>query len=232
MTLDTLFDRVLEIQTSYPGASGKLSTIIDRIGIAAKITSNDLNRSRMADTMDQTDGVNPSGELSKRLDNMASRNFMKALSSTGLCCALISEEEDGVHIVPGNEDGEYIVAYDPLDGSSNIDINVTVGSIFAIWRRVTKSGKPTDEDILRTGREIVAAGYVMYGPSTVLVYASEGSIDAFTLDPAIGVWFLSQPDLKIPGRGKTFSANDARRHLWQPYVRESVSYTHLTLPTN
>ena len=226
MTLDTLFDRVLEIQTTYPGASGKLSTIIDRIGIAAKITSNDLNRSRMSDTMNETDGINPSGELSKHLDNMASRNFMKALASTGLCCALISEEEDGVHIVPGNEDGEYIVAYDPLDGSSNIDINVTVGSIFAIWRRVTKSGKPTDEDILRTGREIVAAGYVMYGPSTVLVYASEGTIDAFTLDPAIGVWFLSQPDLKIPGRGKTFSANDARRHLWQPYVREFWEWIH------
>ncbi|MCX6647041.1 MAG: fructose-1,6-bisphosphatase, partial [bacterium] len=207
MNLDTLFDRALEIQSSYPGATGRLSTIIDRIGIAAKITVNDLNRSRMADTMNVTEGYNPSGELSKWLDNKASDNFKKALSSTGLCCALISEEEDGVHIVPGNEEGEYVVAYDPLDGSSNIDVNVTVGSIFAIWTRVTKSGLPTNQDILRKGRDLVAAGYIMYGPSTVLVYASGGSIDAFTLDPAIGVWFLSQPDIRIPGRGNTISVN-------------------------
>ncbi len=226
MTPDTLFDRVLEIQSSYPGASGRLSTLIDRIGIAAKVTSNDLNRSRMADTMNQTEGVNPSGELSKWLDNKASDNFKKALASTGLCCALISEEEDGVHIVPGNEDGQYVVAYDPLDGSSNIDINVTVGSIFAIWTRVTKAGKPTDEDILRTGRDLVAAGYVMYGPSTVLVYACEGSIDAFTLDPAIGVWYMSQPDIKIPGRGNTISVNTARGHLWMPYVRQFYDWLH------
>ncbi len=226
MTLDTLFDRVLEIQSTYPGASGKLSTIIDRIGVAAKITANDLNRSRMADTMSVAEGVNASGEIAKALDNKASLNFQKALSSTGLCCVLISEEMGGPHIVPGNEDGEYVVAFDPLDGSANIDVNVTVGSIFAVWRRETKSGKPSDEDILRRGRDLVAAGYIMYGPSTVLVYASEGTIDAFTLDPAIGVWFLSQPDIRIPGRGKTFSVNDARRHLWKPYVREFLDWLH------
>lgn len=226
MTLDTLFDKVLEIQSTYPGASGRLSTLIDRIGVAAKITANDLNRSRMMDTMNKTEGVNPSGELSKWLDNKASHNFQKALESTGLCCALISEEEDGVHIVPGNEEGEYVVAFDPLDGSSNIDINVTVGSIFAIWSRVSKSGQPKDEDILRIGRDIVAAGYVMYGPSTVLVYATEGTIDAFTLDPAIGVWFLSQPNIRVPGRGNTISVNTARRHLWRPYVREFFDWLH------
>ena len=226
MTLDTLFDRALEIQSSYPGATGRLSTLIERIGIAAKITVNDLNRSRMADTMGETGEINPSGELATKLDNRASENFKKALSSTGLCCALISEEEDGVHMVPGNEEGEYVVAYDPLDGSSNIDINVTVGTIFAIWRRVTKSGPPTNEDILRKGRDLVAAGYIMYGPSTVLVYAAGGSIDAFTLDPAIGVWFLSQPDIKIPGRGSTISVNNARRHLWLPYVAEFYDWLH------
>ena len=226
MTPDTLFDKVLEIQSTYPGASGRLSTIIDRIGVAAKITSNDLNRSRMADTMSATGDVNPSGELATMLDNRASDNFKKALSSTGLCCALISEEEDGVHIVPGNEDGEYMVAYDPLDGSSNIDINVTVGTIFGVWSRVSKSGKPTNEDILRKGRDLVAAGYVMYGPSTVLVYATEGTIDAFTLDPAIGVWFMSQPDIRVPGRGNTISVNSARMHLWKPYVREYFEWLH------
>jgi len=226
MTLDTLFDRVLEIQSQYPGATGKLSTIIDRIGIAAKITSNDLNRSRMADTMSTTEGMNASGEIAKMLDNKACLNFRKSLESTGLCCALISEEMDGPHFVPGNEDGEYIVAYDPLDGSSNIDCNVTVGSIFAVWHRVTQSGPPTDADILRRGRDLVASGYIMYGPSTVLVYASEGTIDAFTLDPAIGVWFLSQPDIRIPGRGKTYSVNTARRHLWKPYVREFWDWLH------
>lgn len=226
MIADTLFDKVLEVQNSYPGSSGRLSTIIDRIGVAAKITSNDLNRSRMADTLTQTDGVNPSGELSTLLDNKASENFKKALASTGLCCALISEEEDGVHIVPGNEDGEYVVAYDPLDGSSNIDINVTVGSIFAVWSRVSEKGKPTDSDILRNGRDIIAAGYVMYGPSTVLVYATAGTIDAFTLDPAIGVWFLSQPDIRVPGRGKTISVNSARMHLWKPYIRDFYEWLH------
>jgi len=226
MTLDTLFDRALEIQSSYPGATGRLSTIIDRIGIAAKITVNDLNRSRVMDSMNDMGDVNPSGELATMLDNKASNNFKKALASTGLCCALISEEEDGVHIVPGNEEGEYMVAYDPLDGSSNIDINVTVGSIFAIWKRVTKSGPPTDEDYLRKGRDLVAAGYVMYGPSTVLVYASSGGIDAFTLDPAIGVWFLSQPNIKMPGRGNTISVNTARKHLWMPYVRDFYEWLH------
>jgi len=226
MTLDTLFDKALEIQSSYPGATGRLSTLIERIGIAAKITVGDLNRSRVMDTMNEMGEINPSGELATMLDNKASDNFMKALSSTGLCCALISEEEDGVHIVPGNEEGEYVVAYDPLDGSSNIDVNITVGTIFAIWKRVTKSGPPTDEDILRKGRDLVAAGYVMYGPSTVLVYASGGSIDAFTLDPAIGVWFLSQPDIKMPGRGNTISVNTARKHLWMPFVREYFEWLH------
>jgi fructose-1,6-bisphosphatase I len=226
MTLDTLFDRVFEIQSTYPGATGKLSTIIERIGIAAKLTANDLNRSRMADTMGDTAGVNASGELAKMLDNKACMNFRKCLVSTGLCCALISEESEGPIIVEGSEEGEYVVAYDPLDGSANIDINVTVGSIFAVWHRVTKSGKPKEDDILRMGRDLVAAGYVMYGPSTILVYASEGTIDIFTLDPAIGVWFLSQPDLRIPGRGKTFSVNDARRHHWKPYVREFLDWLH------
>ena len=226
MTLDTLFDRVLEIQAHYPGATGKLSTIIERIGIAVKLTANDLNRSRMADTMGKTEGINASGEVAKWLDNKASANFEKALASTGQCCVLISEELGGPQIIEGNEEGEYVAAFDPLDGSSNIDVNITVGSIFGIWRRVTKSGKPTDADILRTGRDLVAAGYVMYGPSTVMVYASEGTIDAFTLDPAVGVFYLSQPDIRIPGRGKTFSVNDARRHYWKPYVREFLDWLH------
>lgn len=226
MTLDTLFDRVLEIQSKVPGDTAKLSTIIERIGIAVKLTANDLNRSRMAETIALEDSVNPSGEISKWLDNKASKNFEKALASTGLCCVLISEELGGPQIIEGSEDGEYVVAFDPLDGSSNLDCNVTVGSIFGIWRRVSTSGKPSEADILRKGRDLVAAGYVMYGPSTVMVYASEGTIDEFTLDPAVGVFYLSKPDIKIPGRGKTFSVNDARRHHWKPYVREFLDYLH------
>jgi fructose-1,6-bisphosphatase I len=226
MTLDTLFDRVLEIQSKYPGATGKLSTIIDRIGIAVKLTANDLNRSRMAETITLEEGVNPSGEIAKWLDNKASRNFEKALASSGLCSVLISEELGGPQIIEGSEEGEYVVAFDPLDGSSNLDCNVTVGSIFGIWRRVSESGKPTDEDILRSGRDLIAAGYVMYGPSTVMVYASEGTIDEFTLDPSVGVFYLSKPDIRISGRGKTFSVNDARRHHWKPYVREFLDWLH------
>jgi fructose-1,6-bisphosphatase I len=226
MTLDTLFERVLEIQSRYPGATGKLSAIIERIGLAVKLTANDLNRSRMADTMGLTEGINASGEVAKWLDNKASKNFEKALASTGLCSVLISEELGGPVIIEGSEEGEYVVAFDPLDGSSNLDVNVTVGSIFGIWRRVTKTGKPTDADILRIGRDLIAAGYVMYGPSTVMVYATEGTIDAFTLDPAVGVFYLSQPDIRIPGRGKTFSVNDARRHHWKPYVREFLDWLH------
>jgi fructose-1,6-bisphosphatase I len=226
MTLDTLFERVLEIKSRVPGETEKLSTIIERIGIAVKLTANDLNRSRMAETITLEGEVNASGEISKWLDNKASRNFEKALASTGLCSVLISEELGGPVIIEGSEEGQYVVAFDPMDGSSNLDCNVTVGSIFGIWRRVTKSGKPTEKDYLRTGRDLISAGYVMYGPSTVLVYASEGTIDEFTLDPAVGVFYLSKPDIRIKGRGKTFSVNDARRHHWKPYVREFLDWLH------
>lgn len=206
----TLGQFIVEQQTQFPFASGEFSRLLRDIGIAAKIVNREVNKAGLADILGETGDSNVQGEQVKKLDVFANEQFIAALTVGGEVCAIASEENEDVIIVDNaqSKNAKYVVAMDPLDGSSNIDANVSVGTIFSIYRRTSLSGPGTLEDFLQKGMEQVAAGYVIYGSSTMLVYTTGKGVNGFTLDPSIGEFCLSHPNMKIPKNGKTYSINE------------------------
>ena len=206
----TLGQFIIEKQADFPYAKGELSRLLRDIGIAAKIVNREVNKAGLADILGENGTTNIQGEGQKKLDVYANEQFISALKHGGECCIVASEENDDViHIDSAvSKDAKYIVAIDPLDGSSNIDVNVGIGTIFSIYRRKSTSGKATMSDVLQKGTEQVAAGYVIYGSSTMLVYTTGKGVNGFTLDPSIGEFCLSHPDMKIPKDGVIYSINE------------------------
>lgn len=225
-TVKTLGQFIIEKQADFPFAKGELSRLLRDIGIAAKIVNREISKAGLIDIIGETDSVNSHGERQKKMDVYANEQFISALRSGGECCVVASEENDE-HILIESEiskHAKYIVAIDPLDGSSNIDVNVSVGTIFSIYRRKSTEGKATLEDVLQKGTEQVAAGYVIYGSSTMLVYTTGKGVNGFTLDPSIGEFCLSHPDIKMPQDGSIYSINEGYYTHFPLGVKKYIKY--------
>src|SRR6201994_1957757 len=222
----TLGQFIIEKQADFPYAKGELSRLLRDIGIAAKIVNREANKAGLADILGENGTTNVQGEGQKKLDVYANEQFISALKHGGECCIVASEENDEfIHLdTDVSKDANYIVAIDPLDGSSNIDVNVGIGTIFSIYRRKSTEGKATMDDVLQRGTEQVAAGYVIYGSSTMLVYTTGKGVNGFTLDPSIGEFCLSHPDMKIPKDGFIYSINEGYYVHFPDGVKKYIKY--------
>ena len=227
--IKTLGQFIIEKQADFPYAKGELSRLLRDIGIASKIVNREVNKAGLVDILGDVGSRNVQGEDQKKLDVFANTQFITALTSGGECCIVASEEEDEFVAIdsPVSKNAKYIVCIDPLDGSSNIDCNVAVGTIFSILRRKTVNGKATIADVLQKGTEQVAAGYVIYGSSTMLVYTTGKGVNGFTLDPSIGEFCLSHPDLKIPAAGKIYSINEGNYVHFPLGVKKYLKYAQV-----
>lgn len=221
----TVEQHILQGQREW-GGRGDFSAILHQIILAAKIVSREVTKAGLLDILGPAGHVNATGDEVQKLDVFANRTFIKALSYIGKICVIATEEEeDLVHIPSQYPVGEYSILFDPLDGSSNIDANVSIGTIFSIYRRVTPSGTPgTLDDLLQPGSKQVAAGYIVYGSSTMLVYTTGKGVNGFTLDPSVGEFFLSHPNIKIPEIGPIYSVNESRYPQWKPGTRRYIDY--------
>jgi len=223
----TLGQFIIERQNDFPFAKGELSRLLRDIGIAAKIVHRSVNKAGLADILGDVGSTNVQGEDQKKLDVFANEQFIAALSAGGECAAIASEENDEIIPIttPVSKNAKYVVAMDPLDGSSNIDVNVSIGTIFSIYRRCTEVGTPaTKDDFCQKGSNQIAAGYVLYGSSTVLVYTTGKGVNGFTLDPSIGEFCLSNPDLKAPADGTIYSTNQGNYAKFPEGVRKYISW--------
>ncbi len=211
---------IIEQEHAHPQASGDLSGILYDLALAAKMISSKVRRAGLADILGATEQENIQGEIQQKLDLFANETIIKAMDHGGRLCAMASEEEERIIPIPEQfKRGKYVLLFDPLDGSSNIDVNVPVGTIFSVLKRANKGDHGTMEDMLQPGRKQVAAGYVVYGSSTMLVYSTGQGVHGFTLDPSIGEFLLSHPDMKIPEFGRYLSVNDAYEQHWSDPVR-------------
>ena len=205
----TLSEFIIQRQADFNYAKGELSRILRQIAFAAKLVNREVNKAGLVDILGAVGSTNIQGETVQKLDEFANNKFIEALISGGECAGVASEEND--EFIPINTElsanAKYVVMIDPLDGSSNLDVNVSIGTIFAVYRRVTTSGPVTDADFLQAGTKQVAAGYVIYGSSTMLVYTTGNGLNGFTLDPSIGEFCLSHANMKTPSSGKVYSVN-------------------------
>lgn len=222
----TLGQFIIQKQADFPYAKGELSRLLRDIGIAAKIVNREINKAGLADIIGESGEVNVQGETQKILDVYANDQFISALSVGGECALVVSEEDEEVVILNDHvsKNAKYVVAIDPLDGSSNIDVNVSVGTTFSIFRRISKEGEADINDILQKGTEQVAAGYIVYGSSTMLVYTTGCGVNGFTLDPSIGEFCLSHPQMRIPETGTIYSMNEGNYVHFPEGVKKYIKY--------
>lgn len=210
-------------QDHFQYASGELSQLLRDIALASKVVNREVNKAGLIDIMGSLGSQNMAGDNQQKLDVLANIRFTRALMKGGEACALISEESES--FVDLNNEGRYVIAIDPLDGSSNIDVNVSIGTIFSIYRRKSPVGQPIQEiDILQKGSEQVAAGYILYGSSTMLVYTTGHGAHGFTYEPTLGEYFLSHPKMTIPEDGKIYSINEGSANSFSSSVKEYLQY--------
>jgi len=221
----TLTRHIMATQRGIPGATGEFSSLMMHIATAAKVVAREVNKAGLVDVLGVTGESNVQGEQVRKLDDFANRVFIRSLSRSGHFCVISSEENADPIIIPRSMDpGRYVIAFDPLDGSSNIDANVSIGSIFSIHRKISSDPLGTVEDALQPGRDQVAAGYVIYGSSTMLVYSAGHGVHGFTLDPGIGEFLLSHPSIRIPERGRIYSVNEGNHAFWSKGVQSYVEH--------
>jgi fructose-1,6-bisphosphatase I len=222
----TLTRFIMERQAQHPEATGEFSVLLSQIATAAKIIASEMRRAGLVGILGLTGETNVQGEAVRKLDEFANSVFLSVMEYSQLVCEIVSEEMEGAARLSRSCKGrKYSLLIDPLDGSSNIDINGTVGTIFSIHRRRDEMMDETpDEDLLQKGSAQVAAGYVMYGPSTILVYTSGDRVNGFTLDPGIGEFVLSHENIRMPARGKTYATNMGNRANWFPWTPRLVDY--------
>jgi fructose-1,6-bisphosphatase I len=222
----TLDEFIIQMQTDLPYAKGELSRLLRDIGLAAKVVNREVNKAGLVDILGTTGTTNVQGEEVKKLDVFANRRFIAALKLGGECCGIASEENENIIVIEDevSKNAKYVVALDPLDGSSNIDVNISVGTIFSIYKRTSPRDSCKVEDFLQKGSEQVAAGYVIYGSSTMLVYTTGGGVNGFTLDPSIGEFCLSHRNMQIPKMGKIYSINQGNFGSFPEGVKQYVRY--------
>lgn len=223
-SIGTALDRFIKNnQDQFQFASGELSQLLRDIALASKVVNREVNKAGLIDIMGAAGTSNLTGDSQQKLDVLANIRFTRALAKGGEVCALISEESETFADL--NNNGKYVIAIDPLDGSSNIDVNVSIGTIFSIFRRKSAPGTPIrQEDIMQKGSEQVAAGYILYGSSTMLVYTTGHGVHGFTYETSLGEYFLSHPDMQIPGDGKIYSINEGLSNAFDPAVKDYIQY--------
>lgn len=224
----TLGEYIIENQRDFLYSSGELSRLLSSIKLASKVVNHEVNKAGLVDILGNAGDTNIQGEDQQKLDVYANDIFMQTLVNREIVCGIASEEEDDFVIIEGknrSHDNKYIVLIDPLDGSSNIDVNVSVGTIFSIYRRITPIGTPVKkEDFLQPGNLQVAAGYVVYGTSTMLVYTTGHGVNGFTLNPALGTFYLSHPNMKFPENGNIYSINEGYYVHFPQGVKDYLKY--------
>ena len=210
MSVRTLGQFIIEKQTDFPFSKGELSRLLADISIAAKIVNREVSKAGLVDILGETGTVNIQGERVKKLDVFANEQFIAAFKAGGEVCEIASEENDDIISINTDisKNAKYVIAIDPLDGSSNIDVNVSIGTIFSIYRRVSLKGAGVLEDFMQRGTDQVAAGYIIYGSSCMLVYTTGKGVNGFTLDPSIGEFCLSHPNIQTPKKGNVYSINE------------------------
>lgn len=226
MNVKTLGQFIIEKQADFPFAKGELSRLLRDIGIAAKIVNREVSKAGLVEILGETGETNIQGERVKKLDVYANDQFIAALKAGGEVCAIASEENDDIIPIDTeiSKNAKYVVAIDPLDGSSNIDVNVSIGTIFSVYRRTSLSGPGTFEDFMQRGTEQVAAGYIIYGSSCMLVYTTGKGVNGFTLDPSIGEFCLSHPNMKTPEAGTVYSINEGNYLHFPEGVKKYIKY--------
>ncbi|MHB1345335.1 MAG: class 1 fructose-bisphosphatase [Thermoleophilia bacterium] len=221
----TLPRHIYEGQREHPEATGELTGILNQIALAAKIVSREVSKAGLAELLGFTGKENVQGEQVRKLDQFANDVFIAAFNHMGHFCIMVSEEvSDPIEIPEKYAGGQYSICFDPLDGSSNIDANVSVGSIFAIFHKVSPGARGTVEDLLQPGRKVAAAGYVVYGPSTMLVMSTGRGVHGFTLDPSVGEFLESHHGIQLSPKGTIYSANEGNYPYWSDGVRRYVSH--------
>jgi fructose-1,6-bisphosphatase I len=223
--LITIERHILEQQRLHPNASGVFSDLLYDIALSAKIIARETRQAGLVDILGSTNSDNASGERQKKLDLFADETIFRMNDHTGRLCVMASEEHEDIMPIPEQFPcGKYILIYDPLDGSTNIDVNLSIGTIFAIYRKITEGERGTLEDVLQPGCDLVAAGYCIYGPSTMLVYSTGQGVHGFTLDPSVGEFLLSHPNIQIPSKATYYSTNQGNEKFWTPGVRNYTKW--------
>ena len=227
----TLGEFIIENQSSFKYSSGELSRLINSIRLAAKVVNYEVNKAGLVDVLGTAGDTNIQGEDQQKLDVYANEKFIQTLVNRNIVCGIASEEEDdfiSINSSDNKHQNKYVVLMDPLDGSSNIDVNVSVGTIFSIYRRVTPVGTPVKlQDFLQKGNEQVAAGYIIYGTSTMLVYTTGDGVNGFTLNPAIGTFYLSHPQIKFPNEGTIYSVNEGNYIHFPQGIKNYIKYCQM-----
>ncbi len=224
----TLGEFIIENQAEFPYANGELSRLINSIRLAAKMVNHEVNKAGLVDITGAVGEVNVQGEDQQKLDVLANETFIKTLTNREIVCGIASEENDDFITITGQKNdnkNKYVVLIDPLDGSSNIDVNVSVGTIFSVYRRVTPVGTPvTIDDFLQPGNLQVAAGYIIYGTSTMLVFTTGHGVNGFTLNPALGTYYLSHPNMQFPVDGNIYSVNEGNYVHFPQGIKNYIKY--------
>ncbi len=231
---EPLSRHILEEMRRNKGATGEFTMLFNQIAFAAKIVSREVNKAGLANILGLTGETNVSGDEVKKLDVYAHNTFIKALDHVGHLCVMASEENETIIEIPEiYPAGKYVFVFDPLDGSSNIDVNATIGTIFGIYRRITPEGtRGTEKDVLQKGDNLVCGGYILYGSSTMLVYTTGNGVHGFTLDPSVGEFLLSHPNMQIPKKGNIYSINEGNYNLWDEGIRKYINYLKSDKNTN
>ncbi|MCS6897009.1 MAG: class 1 fructose-bisphosphatase [Nitrospira sp.] len=220
----TLTRHIIQSQAAHPGATGEFSSLMAQIGLVGKMIAHDLRRAGLLNILGTTGTVNVQGETVKKLDEIANEAFLRVFQHSGLVCALASEEMEKPVQLPENwPHGKYMLLFDPLDGSSNTDVNMPLGTIFSVLRH-DGQGLPSPSELVRKGTQQVAAGYLMYGSSTMLVYTAGHGVHAFTLDPGIGEYYLSHENIQMPAKGQVYAVNEGNAQKWPEGIRRFVDY--------
>ena len=222
----TVQQHILDEERLYPGATGDFTALMTSLIVAAKIVSREVNKAGLVKILGETDNVNVHGETVMKLDEFAQQTICRAMGHSGHVCVMASEESENIIPIPdGGKRGKYVLMFDPLDGSSNIDVNASIGTIFSIHRKITDHAEDGSiEDCLQKGSDQVAAGYFIYGSSTMMVYTTGHGVHGFTLDPSLGEFLLSHENIRTPARGKIYSINEGNVHQWDSGTRRYIEY--------
>jgi fructose-1,6-bisphosphatase I len=220
----TVSRHILDSQRLHPEATGALSSLLAELIVAAKTISAEVNMAGLADILGMSGKTNIQGEEVQKLDEFANNTIKRRMARSGFLCVMTSEEEEEIIPVEDGYEGKYTLAFDPLDGSSNIDVNVNIGTIFSIHRCRTQAGQGSKVDLLQKGSGQVAAGYIVYGSSTMLVYTTVDGVHGFTLDPSVGEFYLSHPNIRIPARSKYYSVNEGNSCRWHEGMRRYIDH--------